>query len=177
MSLINDALNRAKQAQETKPQPPGTGLHFRPVEPTQRDSAGSSRMLPTLLVAALVASVFLLREINRENRRPGWSQVRTWPAITPPVLPVRAAAVSRPAPAASKTAAASVPAATAEAPPPKPPPLRLQAVFYNPARPSAIISGDTVYVGDRVRAFCVTQIRSNSATLVGATGTNVLSLE
>ena len=42
-------------------------------------------------------------------------------------------------------------AALAVAPePPKPAPLRLQAILFNPKRPSAMISGKTVFIGDKL---------------------------
>jgi hypothetical protein len=49
--------------------------------------------------------------------------------------------------------------------PPAPPPLKLQAVFWNPKRPSAIITGKTVFVDDRIQDFKVTKITQDSATL------------
>ena len=69
------------------------------------------------------------------------------------------------------------PAPVVEAAPPKPAPLKLQAVFYDPARPSAIISGKTVCVGDSVRDFRVVAIGSASAMLVSGSQTNLLTIE
>jgi hypothetical protein len=68
----------------------------------------------------------------------------------------------------------AVPAAIPE--PPKPAPLRLQAIFFNPKRPTAVISGKSVFVGDKVGDLRVLAIDQESATLVGAGKTNVLTL-
>jgi hypothetical protein len=50
-------------------------------------------------------------------------------------------------------------------------------VLYNPARPSAIVGGRTVFVGDRIREYRVVRITADSVTLVSPTSTNVLTLE
>ena len=72
--------------------------------------------------------------------------------------------------------AATNPAVAAEPSPPKPAPLRLQAIVFNPARPSAMISGRTLFVGDKLGEFRVLRISPESATLVGDGQTNILSL-
>jgi hypothetical protein len=61
-------------------------------------------------------------------------------------------------------------------PPPKPAPLRLQAIIFSPKRPSAMISGKTLFVGDKLGDLRVVAIDQDSATLAGAGQTNVLSL-
>ena len=59
---------------------------------------------------------------------------------------------------------------------PKPAPLRLQAIFWSPTRPSAMIGGKTRFVGDKLGEYRVVAIDQESATLAGAGQTNVLSL-
>ena len=54
--------------------------------------------------------------------------------------------------------------------------LRLQAIVFNPRRPSAMIGGKTLFVGDRVGDMRVMAIDKESATLTGAGQTNVLVL-
>jgi hypothetical protein len=75
--------------------------------------------------------------------------------------------------AAPGTAAAAV---TNEAAAPTLPALTLQGVVFSRTRPSAVISGKTVFLGDRVRDFRVMAIGQDSATLVGNGRTNVLRL-
>jgi hypothetical protein len=62
------------------------------------------------------------------------------------------------------------------APSPQPPPLKLLGVVYSPTRPSAVLSGKVVFLGDRVQGFRVTAISPDSVTLVGNGKTNRLTL-
>jgi len=60
---------------------------------------------------------------------------------------------------------------------PSRPSLRLQGISYNPTKPSAIINGNTVFVGEKVANWSVTAISNQSVTLQDDTGqTNTLSL-
>jgi cytoskeletal protein RodZ len=61
-------------------------------------------------------------------------------------------------------------------PPPKPAPLRLQAIVFDPKRPSALISGKTLIIGEKLGDSRVVAIDQQSVTLVGAGKTNILSL-
>jgi hypothetical protein len=70
------------------------------------------------------------------------------------------------------TAIAAAPTA-----PPRAPAPRLQAVFYSSTRPSAMISGKNVSVGDKVGEFRVAEITRDSATLISDTQTNILTFE
>lgn len=60
--------------------------------------------------------------------------------------------------------------------PPKPVGPKLQGIAYNASRPSAIVNNRTVYIGDRVGEFRVTQITLDAVTLVSDAETKVLSL-
>jgi hypothetical protein len=84
--------------------------------------------------------------------------------------------ISSPAAAVNDTNSAPSPVAIAEPPAPKPAPLKLQAIVYNPVRPSAIINGRTLFVGDKFADFHILAINQESATLVGKGQTNVLNL-
>jgi hypothetical protein len=77
-------------------------------------------------------------------------------------------------PAAQETSAPAT-VVTQEEPISKPAP-KLQAVVYDPKRPSAIISGKSVFKGDKVGEFSVVGITQESVTLVGSGQTNVLVL-
>jgi hypothetical protein len=87
-----------------------------------------------------------------------------------------------PAPEASTVAATpadSTPVATnAEVvfvEPPKPKVLRLQSIIYG-SRPSAMIGGKFLFVGDSIQGHQVIAIGKETVTLVGEGQTNVLSL-
>jgi hypothetical protein len=60
--------------------------------------------------------------------------------------------------------------------PPKATPLKLQGILFNPTRPSAVINGKPLFVGDRIREFKVIAISRDSATLASSGETNVLNL-
>src|ERR1051326_49343 len=96
------------------------------------------------------------------------------PASTATPTPAPASAAA-PVSAAPANATTNVPAAT-EAPAPKPAPLKLQAIVYNPTRPSAMIGGRTLFVGDKLGELRVVAIDQESATLAGAGQTQVLTL-
>ncbi len=212
MSLINEALKRARQA----PVPPAPDLHFRPVEPVPTAQRKAGFLFPAVLgVFALLALVLVWHVVRPSHANPQPTAFAAAPEakpavavepppVTPPApsAPVAAATVasspssaSAPAPTETRspapvTTAAPVPAPgnvaaaavatnsgpVAEPPPPALPPLKLQGVVYNPRRPSAVISGKTLFIGDRVRDLRVVAIGQESVTLVGAGQTNVLSL-
>jgi hypothetical protein len=67
------------------------------------------------------------------------------------------------------------PPTAADAQPPKPAPLKLQGIVFS-KRPSAVINGKVLFLGDRIREFRVVAITQDSAVLVGGGLTNILSL-
>lgn len=212
MSLINDALRRAKQAhQETAPTTTPPDPHFRPVDPAIPTRRGLGLLLPALLGVVVLLGLFLLWELAHGDSSATSSGPLAVAARTPAPAAVspRPAAVASPAWSASgmvnPTPAAvlhpapeplSNPAApestnkttvagqsdtnqpaAAEPVAPAAPPLKLQGITYNPRRPSAMINGRVIFLGDRVREYRVLSIRSDEVVLVGAGRTNILSLE
>lgn len=218
MSLVNDALKRAKEAQEQAAPPPPSQMQFRPVEPGQQVRQGPGLIVPvTLGVIALLALVLVWQgTTGHRMTEPLVARAVTRTAIQPVVTPQPVsspAAATVPAPASepspppqaeahpvpapgvvdtlaaidSATSVSPAPAKEPEteatnsaaitAPPqPKPAPLRLQAIVFNPKRPSALISGKTLFIGDKLGDARVVAIDQESATLVGAGKTNILSL-
>ena len=205
MSLINDALKRAKEAQQQVSVPP-PDLPLRPVEPVpQRARRGLGLLVPGALTVVALLGLLLLwqwaptrgaKETTEVNARTARApRVTTAPLPAPatqpqaalqPVSPLSPAAATLPAddiaePADSPVANARESETTdatpvAAPPPPKPAPLRLQGIVFNPKRPSAMINGKLVFIGDKVRDLRVMAIDQDSATLVGAGQTNVLTL-
>ena len=53
--------------------------------------------------------------------------------------------------------------------------MKLQSII-NSSRPSAMISGKFLFIGDKFRGYKVTAIDQESVTLIGNGETNVLSL-
>ena len=198
MSLINDALKRARQAQKENPAWP-PALQFKPADPSQQRSSGPPILLIVAVVVVLaLVGLFVVSALQKREtlrtvanvkhpdesiRQTAAPSVATAAANSVPVQPVSTtngavAAVSpatapNPAPTDSVT---NVTIATADATPPKAAQPKLQGIFYRPARPSAVISGKNVFIGSRVGEFQVLAITQESVTIGSATQTNVLSL-
>jgi cytoskeletal protein RodZ len=203
MSLINDALKRAKAAQQ--PSLPAPKLEFRPVSDSVPAGNSASRallvgMLGLFLVVGLLvfrlASHTSVRSITANASSPApvaagvqpptpaplsTVQVTETPTLTTPSSPASPAPVrAAPLIAAAVTSAADQATNTAAAPEaasPKPAAPKIQAIVFDPTRPSAIINGRTVFVGGKVAGGKVLRIDQDSVTLLAAGQTNVLTLE
>jgi hypothetical protein len=181
MSLINEALKRAKEVQT--PPAASAGPQLRPVEAAQRGHNSPGFMAPvTLCVIGVVAGILLWQWMHQGGHKSSDDSQRLVVAARSPapvLEPVPIAPAPDPEPVVAQPVAADEsvtnPPVIAEAPP-KPPPLRLQAIFWNPKRPSAIIGGKTLFVGDQFGGARLVAIDRESATLVGLGQTNVLSL-
>lgn len=216
MSLINDALKRAKQAQPDAPRPTISGLSLHPVESSRRPGF----MIPVITLAA-VALVLVLgwrvflkgsgaqspshsspspatdsagrqaEQLIAKAAPAAVSEAHPQPASAsstgaepPAAAPVDSVPASAPGTPTSTTAVQSAPNSVAvdasiasEAPPaPKPAPLKLQGILFDPAHPAAMISGRTLFVGDKLGEWRVVAISQESATLVNAGQTNLLAL-
>jgi hypothetical protein len=193
MSLINEALKRARKAQQQEAPPPASNLQLRPIEPAQY-----TRRSPALMVlAALAVFALLLLLVLRQKAPPNaappgpGAQPRAAlpaaPAIAPPPAPAPNAAApaaqpipgtppADPSPTAAPDSGPTNVAVAAEAPAPKPVPPKLQAIIFSSVRPSIMINGKTLFIGDTLDGFRVTAISKESATLVGMDQTNVLTL-
>ena len=185
MSLINEALKRASQA----PVAPAPELHFRPVDPPPAARRTVGLMVPVVVAVVALVGLLLVWQLSHRSAssdasravasatEPTPAAVAASPADSTPTQPSKplAAAPLAPVPDSAATATTN-PAPVVEPPPPPPPPLKLQGVVYNPQRPSALINGHTVFIGDRVRECRVVAITTGTVTLVGAGQTNVLSL-
>ena len=124
MSLINDALRRAKEAQRQAPPPESTPPQFRPVEPEQATVRRVGLAMPiTLALVALLVLFFV------------WQVFKKGDANAPnPEMVVRATAP----PASSPTALP--PGIPVPAPPPPGPPVSQPLAFEpapGPAAPTA----------------------------------------
>lgn len=177
MSLVNDALKRAKDAQR-KGQAPAPGPQLRPAEPAAPAAQGTNLLMPVAVGLIVVVGLFIaLQHRQKTVARESVPQ----PKAAAPVAQVPApkpaeVAISAPAPAApvAAVAAKSAPSPVVSAPEPV---LKLKAIFYSPGHSTAIINGKTVKAGDLYRGFRVAAITQTSATLVSATQTNVMTLE
>src|SRR6266705_4181364 len=177
MSLINDALKRAQEAQ--RPNPASSVASIRTIETRQKERPFISRLLVVvifLLLSAAFAFIGLAMTGRLAKKSVGVPQIAA-------AIPVAAtAAPSQPVPAPTPAVVATPPTVSQPEPPPAPKPapvvapvvvapppllvlpesLHVQAAAYNPTRPWAIVSGRTVYVGDLVKGVRVIGISANS---------------
>ncbi len=191
MSLINDALKQARQAQPANPAP-AHGPPLTPVEPVHRPG-GSTLALPMLIAVVLAMAVALLwiyfrassppqpsTEVARpQPPAPSLAAVpATTPAATPPgVAPVNTIAANTNSIALAASEPATNIPAVAEPPKPLPPVYRLQSIFFRAKNPSVVINGKTLFLGSRVGDARIVAIDQESATIVTSAGkTNVLLL-
>ena len=194
MSLINDALRRAREAQQHAPAPAGSDLQLRPVESDSGSSRKFRGWVPAVLLVLAVGGLSLVWAVSRGHnpaqpqtvaaRSPAPEQAPNSAAVTPPAAessPGGAPAKPAVTPADSDSVTASpptnpLPVVAVPVAPPKPLPPRLQGIFLNPRRPCAMIDGKTVFVGDRLGPLTITAIARDTVILAGAGVTNVLSL-
>lgn len=197
MSLINDALKRAKQNQDANP-PATPPLEFRPVEAAQGEGRRTSLLLVGLslvLVAIVGMCASLVWYVSQKNGPALLVEASANPRPVAPRTnaPAQPARKSKPpvtvvapvntAPAVTETVEAAtvanepvVAAVVAVLEALKPAPLKLQGIFFNPKNPSAVVNGKTVYLGERVAGFFVLAMSPTSVTFANSTTTNVLSL-
>jgi hypothetical protein len=210
MSLINDALKRAKAAQKQNSPSAAHGLEFKPVEPSPQNGS-RSLVVPAIIVVAAIAvatAVLWPRKIGQIQPANSPESKPTAAASPSPVAsssPASAPAAPEPRPVVAQrelpapqtqpsaaAAAAPVVSAPSEIPPSasvsniaittesvsakQPAPLKLQAILLNPAHPSAMISGKTLFIGNKIGDLRLVAIQQESVILVGAGQTNVLNL-
>ena len=165
MSLINDALKRAKHSQQQQPAP---APPLMPALPVHSESHGGANWLfAVLIVALIVVSCFLILLAVGPRKQIAHS--------APPAAPAQYAQTAPPSSVLPKAAVTPPPAAIAPtqtvavvAPPP--PALKVQGIFYNSARPQAIVNGQTVYIGDDVNGFRVKQISKDEVSFTAPDG-------
>ena len=215
MSLVNDALRRAREVQRLTSPPPSPQMQYRPVEPTQHSRHNLGLIVPAALaVVALLALLFIWQMTpGRKAIGPQEVQALTPSAAQPPIVPQPAApmpevvaAAAQPSPpppqppaqtasatgvtnplaVTAKTTPASPPEvkeqknevtkSLAVTPPPAPnwPPLKLQAIAFNPKQPCVLINDTMLFVGEKLGDLRVVAIDRESATLMGMGRTNTL---
>ena len=196
MSLINDALKRAKQAHDQQAAPPVRSAPLHTVPPPAPSLVWPLTILVVAL-AAIIIGVAVFWQKTKINPAPAVAQTQPAPqsvAVAPAPAPTafvepapvrsRAGPAPTPAPVAASVAPRAEPVGTppAAAPVSEPPAadafptVRLQGILYQPGRPAAIINGRTLFIGDRLADITVIAINQSSATLVWNGVTNVLSL-
>jgi hypothetical protein len=205
MSLVNDALKRAKEAQQPTPAPPISGPPFQELD-TVEDSGRWITSPITMAVVAVIALLLVWQALRRgdgASRSEGESTlVSARSIVTPEAKPTAVEPLSpnpetapgvpphtmspssghstnitpQSATGTTNELMSAAPQEVVPAAPPAPPPLKLQAVVWSPKRPSGMISGSTVFVGDKIQEFRVTKITQDSVTLSAGSEVKVLKL-
>lgn len=175
MSLINDALKRTQQTTQAGEPPRTDELEMRPIESDQlsaSEGGGGAKRIIWVVVLFVVAGNIALWVAIRNPGDPLEAAARTARTDTE-TLAVRQAGSAPAATASSvpaKTTATDAvrPAATIPSPEPSAlerPALNLRTIVFHPVRPSAMINGRVLFVGDRVDGYTVTAIGKNDVTL------------
>jgi len=207
MSLINEALKRTQGAQQQTLPPAGGPAFRPAEPVAAKGGSGARTLLFIMVFAVVVGNILLwIAFSDREARKAATlesptvaAEIASTPAPAPqpaaaPVAPAVVPQTASVAPVAAPEVPVVVPAAeditsavvatTAPGPAPtvvfaEPPPpsvLRLQSIIYG-SRPSAMIGGKFLFVGDRIQGHQVIAIDKQSVTLVGDGQTNTLSLQ
>lgn len=156
MSLINDALKRARQQTggspgNTKPPLPSIA----PKDPADREKSILTGVIIFLVIAAcfligLALAHHTVTKIVAESQLP--DVAATQPAVAVSILPTNTSAAS----AADADVFSNLP--------------KLQGIFYDPVYPAAIVDGKTVHVGDVAGSYRVKAISKFTITLANQQG-------
>jgi hypothetical protein len=111
MSLINDALKRAREAQQQLPSPLSPGPQLRPIEPAQQARHGLGLLVPVGLGVIALLGLFLVWQA---------AQGRGSIQVSAPKVPAAAKTGSHPMPPPAPAQAAPSSAASIQAPEPTP---------------------------------------------------------
>ena len=200
MSLINDALKRAKETHQQNPRPtPPPDAPIIVTAPSAQRSGVPGWIWVVLIVLLVGFGAFLIGQSLRNGgstitvaAKTTGSQPVSESAATPDLTPAKAAPaavevasaqpVSTAAPTQPANSAVSAPPQTTSvdavaAAAPAPAPMKLQSIIYDLQNPSAMINGKLLFVGDSFGELRVEAIRRNGVTLVGGGKTNLLSLD
>jgi hypothetical protein len=169
MSLINDALKRARESQQKNP-PSGAP----PLPPVERPARGGMGWMLGLAAVLFLAAVgmFIGVTIFKHPAPPAVTAKAPEASSLPPVPAARAAVAPVPVPAPVSTSAPvlapapnAAPAMPGSHPQPAAPVEQLptvQGVIFNSAHPVGIVNGKMVGIGDYVGSLQVKQILKNS---------------
>jgi len=199
MSLINDALKRARDANKQRAEEGLSNVPLQPVDYASRPNRFLRFVAALILISAVALAVFYFSKWwqarEQLQRLAATSDVpAARPAAEPAAPPENAATKYRirvntnvvvrtnpaalsPAigPAAMQTNAAPD-AAVAVAATNQSPDLKLQSIIYRLDKPAAVINGEMLHVGDSIKGARVISIDRHEVTVVLDGKTNVLNL-
>ena len=177
MSLINDALRKASQ----NPAPSGPAetkepLHLAAHQPPPR---WPMFVVPPLVAIVFAAGTFLVmrgwqsgRPVSAKETQNAAPEAAASPVGLTVVKASESANVAKAGTPNAAVAATNVEAAVPETFPT----LKLQGLIWDPKRPSVVINGKTLFVGEKVERAKVTAIDEESVTLTWNGQQRVLTL-
>ena len=166
MSLINDALKKASQTPTpTTPAPTKEPLHVATHTPAPR--------WPLFVVPPLVAIVFATGTFMVMR---GWQGARPVSAKETRVEATPESAVAAPVVAPAPRPEPPITNAVAAVPVPEFPTLKLQGIIWSRTRPSAVVNGKSVFVGEKVERAVVTAIEQDAVKVTWNGEERVLTL-
>ncbi|MEO6181896.1 MAG: hypothetical protein ABIP71_02075 [Verrucomicrobiota bacterium] len=195
MSLINDALRRAKQDGKGESQESSTGAPMEPVQsPDGNPSKFASMKFLIVFVFILLAGGFLFWKgtqkkipANIDSGEPSKIVSISANPTTPVPEPVVTSVIEPPKKSANELANSVTPERTSNVTevitavaipaPSSPPQLKLQGIFYRLNNSTALINGKTVGVGQIISGVRVLKIDRQSVTLEWSGQTNILTME
>jgi hypothetical protein len=138
-------------------------MQFRPVEAAKPPvkKSHTTIWIAVVIIAGLIIG-FVFRQLTRGSKDATPQEVKAREIVPAKPIPQETAPTPKPEPAITPTESGPAP--------------KLQAVVFDPKRPSAIISGKSVFVGDKFGDSRVLAITRESVTLIGSGQTNVLVL-
>ena len=182
MSLVNDALKRAKETHDRQGGQPmrGAPLHTASAPPASKMWVVALLAFVLALAAAVAGikywqkhqSLPFFKTHTEEATKPTYKIIigenpdaKPKPAPAPPV-PIKTTTVEPTAPAPKvETVPAPAPPAPTAPPPTLPFALKLQGILYSATKPAAILNGRTIFVGDVVGGMTISSIESDRITI------------
>lgn len=169
MSLINDALKRAQEAQSKSPPPA-----LPPVPEHAKSGASHSMLIAVIVLLVVNALVFLSLAVshNRARHKAPMAMVdanRVSTVTLPAVVVTNTSTIAKTAPPGpvSSTTNAGIDIVPVVAN--TPPRLKVQGIIFT-QKPWAIVNGQTMYVGDHIRDLKVVEIKPHSVTFMDDDG-------
>jgi hypothetical protein len=152
MSLINDALKRARETQQNNP--PSGAPPLPPVESPAR--GGTGWILGAAAILVLAAACLFLGPVLFGHKSTPTAPAKMPEISTPPHVEAAPSPVTNAPPlSATNTNPPTVTGAAEQQP-------KVQGIIFNAARPLAIVNGLAVNVGDRVGDLQVKEILKDS---------------
>ena len=168
MSLVNDALKRAKEAHDRQAGAPMRGAPLHTAEPPRGSRMGIVAVLIFVLALASAGggiwywqkhqSLSFFKTHSEDAAKPTYKIII---GANPDAKPNPAPAAPAPAPAP----APATPPAPTTPPLSLPIALKLQGILYSATKPAAILNGRTVFVGDVISGITISSIQPDRITL------------